>query len=164
MPPLIPPEGTVPPSELRLKHRQQRHKICLCDPSLRACWLREKVALTPDALAHDPASARLAGPLAESILGYFLATFPGLDVAWIPARGKEPEIDFVVTVGGQRLPVEVKYRQRIDPRRDTVALRAFVDKEINHAPFGLLVTLRDTAVVDDPRIVALPLASMLLLR
>lgn len=155
----------IPPFELRLKRQGHRHKVCLCDPSLRAAWLREIVPLAPEALRDKPAASRLAGPLAESIVGTLFTSMPGLDVAWHPERGNsEPEIDFMVTVGVQRLPIEVKYRQRIDPRRDLRGLIPFIDKEINQAPFGLLVTLGDGVEVDDPRVVALPLASLLLLR
>lgn len=153
----------IPPRELRLRRQEQRHKLCLSDHSLRAAWLDEQVALTPEALAGDPASSRLAGPLAESVVGSFLRSVR-LDVAWLPARKVEPEIDFVVTVGDQLIPIEVKYRQRIDPRRDIAALVAFIDQEINRAPFGLLVTLHDGVEAADPRVVALPLSSLLLLR
>lgn len=38
-----------------------------------------------------------SGHLAESALGYFLASIPNLDVAHFPLRGAEPEIDFVIT-------------------------------------------------------------------
>lgn len=69
----------------------------------------------------------------------------------------------MVTVGEQRIPVEVKYRRRID-HSDTVGLRASMEKPHYNAPFGLLVTLSDDAGSDDPRIVSLPLSSLLLLR
>ncbi len=155
----------IPPLELRLRRRQQRHKLCLCDPSLRAAWLRERVPITADDLAAAPGGgSRLAGALAESIVGALLKSIPGLGVAWSPGRGQIPELDFVVTVGAQRIPIEVKYRQRIDPLRDAAALVAFVDREVNQAPFGLLVTLHDDAAVADRRVVSLPLESLLLLR
>ena len=51
-------------------------------------------------------------------------------------------MDFVLTVGDYRIPIEVKYRQRIDPHRDTLGLRAFLEKTANNAPFGLLITLK----------------------
>ncbi|MCP4662548.1 MAG: ATP-binding protein [bacterium] len=154
----------VPPLELRLKRQGRRHKLCLCDHSLRAAWLRETVPLTPADLAGEPARSRLAGPLAESIVGAFFAAIPGIDVAWHPARSTEPEIDFVLTVGAQRIPVEVKYRHKVDPRRDVAGLCSFVDKEVNQAPFGILLTLGDGVEMRDPRIVAVPLASLLLMR
>lgn len=154
----------VEPLELRLKRQKGRPKICLCDHSLRASWLQEVIPLTSAELQRAPQLSDLAGHLAESITGSFLASIPGLDLAWFPERGAEPEVDFVLTVGEQRIPIEVKYRQQIDAQRDTLGLRAFVEKAVYNAPFGLLVTLTDTAPLLDPRIVALPLSSLLLMK
>ncbi|MBC7226267.1 MAG: ATP-binding protein [Thermoflexales bacterium] len=153
----------VDPLELRIKRRKGNPKICLCDHSLRASWLQEVVPLTPDQLERHPHLTDLAGHLAESIVGYFLGSIPGLDVAWFPERGAEPEVDFVLTVGEHRIPLEVKYRRRI-LFRDTVGLRAFLEKTVYNAPFGILVTLTDEVDVPDPRIVSLSLASLLLLK
>ena len=98
------------------------------------------------------------------MVGYFLVNLPGLDLAHFPERGAEPEVDFVLTIGEQRIPLEVKYRQLIDPQRDTLGLRAFIEKPVNNAPCGILVTLEDGVEIHDPRIVALPLSSLLLMR
>jgi len=114
-------------------------------------------------LAATPHLADLAGHLAESAVGYFFSSMIGLGVAHFPERGAEPEVDFVLTVGEQRIPVEVKYRRRID-HTDTRGLRAFVEKSHYNAPFGLLVTQTDEAGSDDPRIISLPLSSLLLMR
>jgi len=84
-------------------------------------------------------------------------------VAHFPARSTEPEVDFVLTVGLQRIPVEVKYRRRVD-QRDTIGLRSFIEKTHYNAPFGILVTLLDETVLDDSHIVPLPLSSLLLMR
>jgi predicted AAA+ superfamily ATPase len=155
----------VPPAEMRLKKRKgSRAKLCLCDHSLRASWLQEVVPVAPELLDKEPQVADLAGHIAESIAGYYLTGIPGLDVAWFPERGAEPEVDFVLTVGTQRVPVEVKYQRHIEGHRDTYGLRAFVEKSVCNAPFGVLVTQSDDAEVLDPRIVALPLSSLLLLR
>ncbi|MCS6806374.1 MAG: AAA family ATPase [Blastocatellia bacterium] len=154
----------VQPLELRLKRRKGRPKICLCDHSLRASWLQEVIPLTPEGLQTAPHMSNLAGHIAESIVGYFLGTIPGLDLAWFPERGMEPEVDFVMTVGEHRIPLEVKYRQHIDEHRDTLGLRAFIEKTVYQAPFGVLVTLSDAVSVTDPRIVPLPLSSLLLMR
>ena len=86
-----------------------------------------------------------------------------LDVAHFPERNAEPEVDFVLTVGEQRIPVEVNYRHRID-HRDTLGLRSVIEKAHYNAPFGVLVTMLDEPGTDDPRIVSVPLASLLLLR
>lgn len=154
----------VEPLEIRLKKKKGSAKLCLCDPGLRASWLQETTPLDPESLRQSPHLAGLAGHLAESVAGYFLGNLPGLDLAHFPERGTEPEVDFVLTIGEQRIPLEVKYRQVIDPHRDTLGLRAFIEKTVNNAPFGILVTLEDGADIRDPRIVALPLSSLLLMR
>ena len=69
----------------------------------------------------------------------------------------------MLTVGLQRMPIEMKYRRRVD-QRDTMGLRSFIEKTHYNAPFGILVTLVDEAIADDPRIVPLPLSSLLLMR
>jgi predicted AAA+ superfamily ATPase len=154
----------VNPLEIRLKKKKGNNKLCLCDPGLRASWLQEVIPFDPEGLRRSAHLSMLAGHLAESVAGYFLASIPGLDVAHFPERATEPEVDFVLTVGEQRIPLEVKYRQVIDPQRDTLGLRAFIEKTVNHAPFGVLVTLEDGVEIRDPRIVALPLSSLLLMK
>jgi predicted AAA+ superfamily ATPase len=154
----------VPPLELRLKRRTAYPKLCLCDHALRASWLQEIIPITADELRRTIHLSDLAGHLAESITGYFLSTIPGLDLAWFPQRGAEPEVDFVITVGAQRIPLEVKYCQRIDEHRDTLGLRAFIEKTVYNAPFGVLITLSDDVSIADPRLIALPLSSLLLMR
>ncbi len=154
----------IPPLELRLKRRKGQPKLCLCDHALRASWLQEVIPITPDGLRDAPHLSDLAGHLAESIAGYFLSSIPGLDLAWFPERGAEPEVDLIITVGQHHIPVEIKYRQHIDSHRDTLGLRAFLEKTVYNAPFGLLITLTDEVTVADPRIVALPLSSLLMMR
>jgi predicted AAA+ superfamily ATPase len=154
----------VPPLELRLKRRTGYPKLCLFDHSLRASWLQEIIPIAPDELRRSAYLSDLAGHMAESITGYFLSTIPRLDLAWFPERGAELEVDFVITVGEHRIPLEVKYRQRIDAHRDTLGLRAFIAKTVYHAPFGVLITLSDDVSIADPRIIALPLSSLLLMR
>ncbi|MCW5890383.1 MAG: hypothetical protein KIT14_07500 [bacterium] len=70
----------------------------------------------------------------------------------------------MLTVGATRIPLEVKYRRRVDAMRDAEGLRSFLERTAYNAPFGLLVTQADGIVVDDPRIVALPLSTLLSLR
>jgi predicted AAA+ superfamily ATPase len=154
----------IQPLELRLKRRKSPTKICLSDHALRAAWLQEVVPLDPETLSREPHLSDLAGHLAESTLGYFLAAIPNLDLAHFPARGAEPEVDFVLTVGTRRIPVEVKYRRRIDPHEDTRGIRAFLEKTVYNAPFGLLVTLDDNVAIADPRIIPISLSSLLWLR
>ncbi|MBN2584804.1 MAG: ATP-binding protein [Planctomycetes bacterium] len=154
----------VAPLELRLKRRKGNYKLCICDHGLRASWLQEIVPLDPTALSQAGHLRDLAGHLAENVVGYFLAGLPHMDIAHFPERSTEPEVDFVLTIGEQRIPIEVKYRERIDPHRDTLGLRAFIEKTVYNAPFGILVTMGEGVSVADPRIVVLPLSSLLFMR
>ncbi|MBX3730272.1 MAG: ATP-binding protein [Candidatus Sumerlaeia bacterium] len=154
----------IEPLEIRLKRKRGAPKLCLTDHGLRAAWLQELVPLAPDALAREPSLSDLAGHVAESVVGATLCTIGGLDVAHFPERGGEPEVDFVLTIGTRRIPLEVKYQRRIDPLRHTVGLRSFMEKAVYNAPFGILATQADTDAVTDPRIVTLPVSSLLMLR
>ncbi len=77
---------------------------------------------------------------------------------------RESEVDFILSVGDRRIPIEVKYRRRIDAVEDTLALKQFCEKSSNRAVFGLLVTRDDTGPDPDPRIVRIPASTLLLLR
>ena len=154
----------IPPLEIRLKRKRGSPKLCLVDHGLRASWLQEQIPLNPAKLREEPELTVVAGHLAESVTGSVLATITGLDIAHFPERQGEPEVDFVLTIGVKRIPLEVKYQARIDALRDTEGLRSFIEKSVNNAPFGLLVTQDDTPQVTDPRIVTIPLSSLMLLR
>ena len=154
----------IPPLEIRLKRRRGSPKLCLVDHGLRASWLQKQIPLTPEALAERPELATIAGHIAESIFGSVSSTIHGLDIAHFPERGTDREVDFILTVGVQRVPVEIKYQRRIDPLRDTLGIRSFLEKSVNNASFGLLITQDDSGTVDDPRIVSLPLSTFMLLR
>ncbi len=153
----------IEPLELRLKRKRGPAKLCLCDHALRAAWLQEAIPLDPRALRQSPELFDLAGRVADSATGYFFRSILALDVAHFPERGAEPEVDYVLTIGEQRLPIEVKYRRSIT-HADQTGLRSFIDKPHYHAPFGILVTLDDAAASDDPRIVSLPLSTLLMMR
>lgn len=154
----------VRPLELRLKKVRGPSKLCIVDHGLRQSWLEETVPLDPESLEQHPHLIDLAGHIAESAVGAYLGSIPHLDVAHFPERPTEPEIDFVLTIGERRIPLEVKYRRRIDPHRDTVGLRSFIEKVHYNAPFGVLVTMLDGVDVPDPRIVPVSLRSLLLAR
>ena len=154
----------IPPLEIRLKRKRGSQKLCLVDHGLRASWLQEQIPLAPEALAKRPELTPLAGHLAESIFGSVASTVHGLDIAHFPERGMDREVDFVLTVGAHRVPIEVKYQRRIDPLRDTLGIRSFLDKSVNNASFGVLITQDDSGTVADPRIVSLPLSTFMLLR
>lgn len=155
---------TVQPLEIRLKRKKGSPKLCLVDHGLRASWLQEYVPLTPEELRKNPDLTVMAGHLAESVVGSVLCSINGLDISHFPPRHGEPEVDFVITIGATRIPIEVKYQARVDQMRDTEGLRAFVEKTVNNAPFGLLITQTDDAKATDPRIVTLPLSTLMLLR
>ena len=154
----------IPPLEIRLKRRRGSPKLCLVDHGLRASWLQEQIPLTPQALAERPELSTVAGHIAESVFGSVASTVAGLDISHLPERGIDREVDFVLTIGYQRLPVEIKYRHRIHPLQDTLGIRSFLEKSVNNAPFGILITQDDSATVDDPRIVSMPLSTFMLLR
>ena len=73
-------------------------------------------------------------------------------------------MDFILTIDENRIPLEIKYRQHIDPQRDTVGLRAFLEKRVYTAPFALLITMLDDISIPDQRIIPVSLTSLLLLR
>jgi predicted AAA+ superfamily ATPase len=154
----------IPSVEMRLKKQRALSKICLCDHALRASWLQEIVPLDPRVLAEQPHLSDIAGRIAESAAGYFLASISHLDVAHFPERGAEPEVDYVLTVGAVRIPLEIKYRLHINPHDDTRGLRAFLEKTVYNAPFGILVTMQDGVSVPDPRILTLSLSTLLWMR
>ncbi|HVT18867.1 MAG TPA: ATP-binding protein [Thermoanaerobaculia bacterium] len=154
----------IRPLEIRLKKTRGSDKICLADHGLRASWLQEIVPLDPVDLQKQPHLTTLAGRIAESVTGATLSTISQLDLSHVPARPQEPEVDFVLTIGTRRIPLEVKYQRRLDPLADTEGLRSFLEKSVNYAPFGVLVTQTDAETVPDPRIVCLPLATLMLLR
>jgi predicted AAA+ superfamily ATPase len=138
--------------------------LCLVDHGLRASRLQEQIPLNPMKLRDQPELTAVAGHLAESVTGAVLSTITGLDLAHFPERQGEPEVDFILTIGVKRIPVEVKYQARIDPLRDTEGLRSFIEKAVNNAPFGILITQDDSPEVVDPRLISLPLSSLMLLR
>jgi len=155
----------IQPLEIRQKKMSASPaKVCLCDHALRASWLGEVIPLDSEGLVANPHLTDLAGHMAESALGYFLASFPFLTVNYYPARGIEREVDFVITIGARRIPIEVKHRKKVDYHEDTYALRAFLEKTVYNAPFGIIVTLDDDVTIYDPRIIQISLASLLWIR
>ncbi len=153
----------IEPLEIRLKKRRPAPKICLADHGLRASWLQEIVPLDPGVLEREVHLTTLAGRLAESVVGAALSTVGQLDLSHLGRRQDQPEVAFVLTIGTRRIPLEVKYQRRIDALADTEGLRTFIEKSVNNAPFGVLVTQTDLDSVLDPRIVCLPLSSLMLL-
>ena len=99
----------------------------------------------------------------KRVIQHDLFNISGLDVSHLPARDKEPEVDFVLTIGDQRIPVEIKYRNTIKEEH-LRGLKWFIEKPINRAPFGILVTKNEFNIDLDARIVAIPLKHLMLLR
>ena len=153
----------IQPLEMRLGKRRNPPKLCLSDHALRAAWLDEIVPLDPEMLDEDPSSADLAGHVAESCAGYFFASV-GLRPTYLPARRGEPDVDFVLSAGDHRIPVEIKYQKRIDPLRDTAGLQHFMKTAVNRASVGVLITRHDNVLELPNNIVAVPLKTLLLAR
>lgn len=150
----------VNPLEIRLKKQRSNAKICLVDHALRASWLQERISLTQPA---NQSEAMLAGYIAESTVGTVLSAITHLDIAWLPARQKNQEVDFVMVLGNQRIPIEVKYRTKVH-QDDLRGITEFLDREINQASFGIVVTKNDEVVIEDKRLICMPLSTFMLLR
>jgi len=136
----------------------------LARPYLRAQASDRRGTYNPVPDRSTPHLSDIAGHIAESLVGYYLGTIRGLGLTHYPIRSpSEPEIDSILTIGASRIPLEVKYRRTIDPDKDTLGLRAFMERAVYNAPFGILVTMLDGVETPDPRIVALPLSSLLLI-
>jgi len=154
----------INPLEIRLRRSKGSPKICLADHGLRASWLQEVIPIAPADLDKQSHLAALAGRIAESVTGTTLSTISSLDIAHLPERNGEPEVDFVLTIGTRRIPLEVKYQRTIDFPRDAAGLESFMTKPENNAPFGILITRDELACPVGSRVVAMPLSSLMLLR
>ncbi len=151
----------VQPLEMLLKRQANPPKYCLCDHFVRNAWLQESIPIDPTELAScSGAVCTSAGHLIESIVGYQLEGLPTAEVAWFPERPTEPEVDFVVTLGSKRLPIEVKYQKSVGPG-DLKGLTAFCGKGHYEADFGLVITPAQTGDVGDLAI-AIPASHFLL--
>lgn len=151
----------IQPHEMRLGKRRGPPKLCLSDHALRAAWLDEVVPLDPEALDAEPTLSDLAGHIAESCAGYLFASI-GLRPTYLPQRGGDPEVDFILNAGDYRIPVEIKYQRRIDPVRDVIGLQKFIGKKVNRAGFGVLITRHDVELDLPDGIIAVPLKTLLL--
>jgi predicted AAA+ superfamily ATPase len=153
----------IQPLEIRLKKKRSDEKICLADHGLRASWLQEFIPLDTTPTADNEDILTLSGYIAESIAGTLFSSISGLDVSHLPAKDREPEVDFVLTIGDQRIPIEIKYRNSIKEEH-LRGLKWFIEKPINRAPFGILVTKNEFNIDLNEKIVTIPLKHLLLLR
>lgn len=156
----------VPAFEALGRRAAQPSKYCLCDHFIREAWLQEQIPLVPSELAQvDQAVATQAGHLAESIIGAWFSNIPGLDVSWLSGlksdSGKRPEVDFILTIGLKRIPVEVKYQRNVNAS-DLAGIRAFCAHPGYEASFGIVVT--QDRFSEDEDAFMLPLYALLAIR
>ncbi|MGW8255847.1 MAG: ATP-binding protein [Thermoguttaceae bacterium] len=146
----------VPSLEIGKKRQSAGEKICLCDHFIRQACLQEVVPISPRLLedAHESVST-LAGQIIESIIGYNLKTISDLEIAWFPARRTEPEIDYVLTMGLKRLPIEVKYRRGKPKNGDLAGIKKFCSQEKYNAEFGLVITQEYAGAIGN-NVIAIP--------
>jgi predicted AAA+ superfamily ATPase len=155
----------IPPLEIRLTKKKGNAKICLADHGLRASWLQEVIPIDSEGLRTNPHLSDLAGHIAESVVGNTLSTINSLDLAHLPQRGTKREVDFIMTIGTRRIPVEVKYQNVIDPNRDIEGVQAFMDVKANNSPLALLITRHDAVpAIRDPRIIPISLPTFMMIR
>ena len=152
----------VPPFEGLGKKAAHSPKYCLADHFIREAWLQEQLPLYADGLAAAPeAVVTQVGHLAESVVGAYLSTVPGIELSWLPETGSEGEIDFVITIGLKRIPVEVKYRRQVT-NSDSAHVRDFIKQPKYNAPFGIVITQERCG--EDDGVFYIPLFALLGLR
>lgn len=106
----------------------------------------EEIGLIVETVVHEHAK-RLAFNLGEG---------RGPEVYyWRNRRGQE--VDVVIEVGGQPLPIEVKYRA--EPHQHLEGIRCFIEEK--RAPLGLVITKEVLEL--SPPLVFVPLADFLML-
>lgn len=151
----------VQPLELLGKKQTNPPKYCLCDHFVRNAWLQETVPFSLDGLANAGSSvATMAGHLIEGVIGFQLKGMPAIEVAWFPERPTEPEVDFVLTLGLKRLPIEVKYQEQLRSK-DWKGVEAFVSRPQYEAAFGLVITREEVGNLSKSSI-AVPASHFLL--
>jgi predicted AAA+ superfamily ATPase len=152
----------VMPLELMLRRQANPPKLCLCDHFVRDRWLQEVIPLDANELASlHPSKSTVAGHIVESTIGYYLAGIPGTDLAWFPERQDEPEVDYVVSVGTRRLPIEVKYKRGALNSADWRGLKSFLSEEAYNASLGIIITQVESGEVADG-IIAVPAPAFML--
>jgi len=150
------------PSEHRLRKSQERIKICIGDHAIRRALMNESIPLYGTHVNSD-----LAGPIVEGIVGSYLAScyprdsLPGNSITYLPEAQEEGgnEVDFILTISEQHIPIEVKYRNHAQA---SPGILQYLQQPQHNAPFGLLITKDEHWVRD--KLVAIPLKNFLLLR
>ena len=149
------------PSEHQLKKPWERIKICIVDHAIRRALMNESIPLYGTNVNSD-----LAGYIVENIVGSYLAScyprdsLPGSSIAYLPdANSDGSEVDFILSVSEQHIPIEVKYSNHAQA---TKGIFEYLEQPQHNAPFGLLITKDEHWVKD--KLVAIPLKQFLLLR
>jgi predicted AAA+ superfamily ATPase len=159
----------IDPLESVLQSRRNGAKYCLCDHFIREIWLQEEIPLSPSILAdaQEP-TASLAGHIIESLLGYYFSGISGIGITWFPGRNERPEVDYVITIGDQKIPVEVKFSRSKSTRDDIRGLESFCSRDTNNAPFGILITQNESGLWENrgeqvDNIISIPASNIFLL-
>ncbi len=134
-------------------------KFTLTDLGVRNALFRGAPSLRESA-------PEVVGPLVETLVQSVLGG-PGIQVHFYrqprdPARprGGMEEVDFVVEApDGTVVPIEVKYRRRID-REDWAPVEQFIKRY--NSPLGLIVTRETYSDPPDSKIILVPLRDFLL--
>jgi uncharacterized protein len=146
----------IPPMEALLRRQSNPRKLCLCDHFVREGWLQERVPISPWELRDvQEAVSTVAGRVIESCIGYYLKGVPGVEVSWFPERSDEPELDFVLTIGLRRIPIEVKYCRRQIEEKILKGIRSFCSQVKYNAEFGLVITQDQSGKLGDS-VIAIP--------
>ncbi len=146
--------NVIEPFEHRLKRTKDRIRICLCDHAIRASWLKERIPLYGDNVNTD-----LAGHIIESIIGNYLSTVDGLGISFLPSNKNTGEVDLIMGIGDKHIPIEIKYQN--NPKL-TNGIKEFMTKKTNNAPFGIIITKKDSWISDE--LIAIPARQFLLLK
>lgn len=100
------------------------------------------------------------GRVAETLAHNVIRLFSGIsDVSYYREPSGKQEVDFVVRVGSQVVPIEVAYQNQIDNQHRS-SLSAFLEAHGKQNSFGLLIT-REGWKIEQP-IIEMPLSLFLL--
>ena len=153
--------ASISPMEISLRNQKYGDKFCLCDHFLRESLLQTTIPLEPAELhGLSETVSTEAGHILEGIIGYQLKSTPSLDISWFPMRRDEPEVDFILTSGLKRLPIEVKYRHGKPKNGDLAGIRSFCRKEKYNAEFGLVITQEYAGPIGE-NVIAIPASTFL---
>lgn len=138
------------PLGAQANHR--RFKMIPCDVGLYQCLSGLRLS---EEMIKDSKTMVNSGPAAELIAGTeLLASSPSRTRAELfywhrESRNSNAEVDYVIQVGGDIVPVEVKAGQRGSMR----SLRMFL--ESHQSPYGIRTSLEPYSEYDDIRVIPL---------